>query len=411
VSEEYPVVRNTLLLAAALTSLSGMLQLAVAVATTTLVLVTGIEGILGLGPAILLASAAAAALPAGRAMDRFGRVPVLAAGFAIGAVGTATTALACAVVQAPLVIVGFALLGASQGIVLLARAAAGDMYPPDRRARGISFVLFGAVFGALLGPFVFGPLFAGRHLDTGALIVPWLAAGAFMVVGLGLVLAVRPDPRKIALALGTSGDGSPTEPAAPLSLILRRPGVAPALVSAVASFAVMVAVMNLTGYVMVGHGHEQSDVFPVISAHIVGMYGLVLVVGDIVERLGRTRAMAIGLGLMAVSNAALVWLTGIGGMSLSLFGLGLGWNLAFVAASTQLVSLAAPAERGRLVGFSDLLSSFCGAALALSGGVVYTAAGSVSLAIFAAALAALPGLWIALLPFTAGGRLVRRFSV
>jgi hypothetical protein len=121
--------------------------------------------------------------------------------------------------------------------------------------------------------------------------------------------------------------------------------------------------------------------------------------------------MAIGLAVMAISNAGLVWLTGIGGMSLALFGLGLGWNLAFVAASTQLVSLAAPAERGRLIGFSDLLSSLAGAALALGGGVIYTAAGSVSLAVFAAALAAAPGLWIALLPFATGGRLVRRFSV
>jgi MFS family permease len=236
VSTGYPVVRNTLLLAAALTSLSGMLQLAVAVATTTLVLVTGIEGILGLGPAILLASAAAAALPAGRAMDRFGRIPVLAAGFAVGAVGTATTALACALVQSPLVIVGFVLLGASQGVVLLARAAAGDMYPPDRRGRGISFVLFGAVFGALLGPFVFGPLFSGRHLDTDALVVPWLAAGAFMVVGLALVLAVRPDPQKIALALAPAGDDAGAEETgASLKVVLRRKGVAPALVAAVAS--------------------------------------------------------------------------------------------------------------------------------------------------------------------------------
>ena len=35
------------------------------------------------------------------------------------------------------------------------------MYPPERRARGISYVLFGSVFGAILGPAVFGPLFAG----------------------------------------------------------------------------------------------------------------------------------------------------------------------------------------------------------------------------------------------------------
>jgi MFS family permease len=173
----------------------------------------------------------------------------------------------------------------------------------------------------------------------------------------------------------------------------------------------MVGVMNLAGYVAVGHHHRHGDIFTVISFHILGMYGLVLIVGDVVQRIGRTRSMGIGLGLMTLSNAALAWLTGIGGMSLSLFGLGLGWNLAYVAASTQLVSLTAPAERGRLIGLSDLLSSGCGAALALGGGVVYTAAGSVSLAAFTAALAAVPGLSILLVPLTAGGRLVRRLSV
>ena len=58
-------------------------------------------------------------------------------------------------------ILGFALTGAASGIALLIRTAAGDMYPPERRARGISYVLFGSVFGAILGPAVFGPLFAG----------------------------------------------------------------------------------------------------------------------------------------------------------------------------------------------------------------------------------------------------------
>ena len=57
----------------------------------------------------------------------------------------------------------------------------------------------------------------------------------------------------------------------------------------------MVGVMNLTGYVALDHGHQQSDVFPIISAHIVGMYGLVLVVGDLVDRLGRRQAIVGGL--------------------------------------------------------------------------------------------------------------------
>jgi MFS family permease len=244
----YPVKRNTLLLASSLAALSGMLQLGVAVATTSLVLVTGIEGILGLGPAIFLVSGAVSALPAGRLMDRFGRVPVLAGGFGLGVAGCLLTALACGIESAPLLILGFVAVGSAMGIALLARTAAGDMYPPERRARGISLVLFGAVFGAILGPTVFSPLFSGRDLDAQALVVPWLVAAGIVAVGLALVLAVRPDP---SLARAHAQDAS-EEPAAPLPELLRRPGVPTALLGALASFAVMVAVMNLTGYMMVG---------------------------------------------------------------------------------------------------------------------------------------------------------------
>ena len=396
---EFPVVRNTILLAAALTCLSGMVQLAVAVATVTLVLVTGVEGILGLGPAIFLVTSALAALPAGRAMDRFGRIPVLAAGFLAGVAGASLTALGCATVQAPLVIAGFALAGAAMGIVLLARAAAGDMYRPERRARGISFVLFGAVFGALLGPLLFRPLFAGRELDTDALVVPWLVAAGIMLLGLILVLCVRPDPRHIAVALMPSPTGGPPRPerAAPLRAILRRPGILTPLLAALSSFAVLGAVMKLTGYVMVGHGHDETDVFPVISGHIVGMYGLVVVVGDLVERIGRRSAVLGGLALMAVSTASFAWATSALATGVALFGLGLSWSLSYVAATSDLIDRAAPAERGRLIGFSDLVSGVSGAALALLGGVVYTRLGVGSLAAGATVAVAIPAVWIALL--------------
>jgi hypothetical protein len=83
-------------------------------------------------------------------------------------------------------------------------------------------------------------------------------------------------------------------------------------------------------------------------------------------------------------------------MSLCLFGLGLGWCLAYVAANTELVNLAAPSERGRLIGFNDLVSSFAGAAPALAGGVVYAGAGgSLPLATAAAGLSVLAAAWVA----------------
>lgn len=389
---DYPVARNTILLAGSLTCLSGMLQLGVAVATTSLVLVTGIEGILGLGPAIFLLAGALSAMPAGRLMDRVGRIPVLAGGFGLGILGCCVTALACGIDSAVLLVTGFAAIGGAQGIALLARTAAGDMYPPERRARGISLVLFGAVFGAILGPTVFSPLFAGKELDTNALVVPWLAAGGIMVIGLALVLAVRPDPGKIA----RSEPGVPQQAPAALLEILRRPGVPTALLGALASFSVMVAVMNLTGYMMVGQGHMQSDVFPVISAHIVGMYGLVLVVGDLIDRLGRRVALVGGLVVMAVSTLALAWTMSVFATGVALFGLGLGWSFSYVAATSELVDLALPAERGRLIGFNDLLSGSTGAALALLGGLAYSDAGRNSVAVGGAIAVAIPALWIAL---------------
>ena len=197
-----PIRRNTFLLSAGLAFNSAMLQLSAAVASLTLVLVLDIEGLLGLGPAIVLASGALAALPAGRSMDRFGRVPVLATGYGLGVAGCGLAALGSATGSAPVVLLGLMGVGAASGISLLARTAAGDMYPPERRAQGIALVLFGAVFGALLGPSVFSPLLSGKDLDGDSLAPLWLAGGAFMLVGLALVSAVRPDPKAIARLLG-----------------------------------------------------------------------------------------------------------------------------------------------------------------------------------------------------------------
>jgi MFS family permease len=184
--------------------------------------------------------------------------------------------------------------------------------------------------------------------------------------------------------------------AAPLRELLRRPGVPAAVVAVVASFAVMASVMNLAGYVAVGRGHHQGDVFTMISIHILGMYALILVVGDVVDRFGRRRCVVAGLTLMALSNVALGWLGGVAGMSLALLGLGLGWNLSYIAATTELVALTAPSERGRLVGFTDLVASFTAAALALLGGLVYSGSGALALSLSAAAMAALAALWLAI---------------
>jgi MFS family permease len=396
VANGLPIRRNTFILSATMAVNSAVLQLVAAVSSLTFVLVTGVRGLLGLGPAIFLTASGLTAVPAGRLMDRFGRTPVMTFGFAVGAGGCALTALATRIESTIAVIAGFALVGASGAIALLIRTAAGDMYPPERRARGISYVLFGSVFGAILGPTVFGPLFAGKEVEADALTVPWLAAGGIALVALVLVQFVRPDPKRIAELIHSRDDDVPVATAAPIGELVRRQGVIPAMLAALASFGVMVSVMNLSGYVVVEHHHHSQDsVFLIIGAHVFGMYALVLVMGALIDRIGRTPALELGLVVMALSTIGLLWVESVVGTAVLLLGLGIGWNISFVAATAQLADRTSPAERGKLLGFNDLLASFLGAGLALLGGYALDAVGVAALAIGATVIVATPILLIA----------------
>src|SRR6266480_45187 len=226
---------------------SAVLQLVAAVSSLTFVLVTGVRGLLGLGPAIFLIASALTSMPAGRMMDRVGRKPVMSAGFVVGAAGCALTALATRTDSTLAVIAGFALIGAASAVSLLIRTAAGDMYPAARRARGISYVLVGSVFGAILGPTVFQPLFANRKVAADSLTVPWLVAAGISVLACVVIQFVRPDPKWIGEQIGAHAGEDQTGKAAPLREIVRRPCVLPAMLASFSAQAIMVSVMNLAG--------------------------------------------------------------------------------------------------------------------------------------------------------------------
>jgi len=226
--------------------------------------------------------------------------------------------------------------------------------------------------------------------------VPWLAAGGISLVALLIVQFVRPDPKKIAEMIGAHTEAQTAAPPAPLREIVRRPGVIPAMLAAFASFGVMVSVMNLTGYVVVEHHHHaQSSVFPIIGAHVFGMYALVLVIGALIDRVGRTPALEAGLVVMAVSTIGLMWVASVFATAVLLLGLGIGWNISFVAATAQMADRTSPAERGRLLGFNDQLASFLAAGLALLGGYALDAIGVAALAIGATVIVIAPIVLIA----------------
>jgi len=118
------------------------------------------------------------------------------------------------------------------------------------------------------------------------------------------------------------------------------------------------------------------------------------VIGTLIDHIGRRPALAGGLVVMACSAISLLWVQSVPATAAALFGLGIGWNLSFVAATATLADCAAPWERGKLLGFNDLLAGLTGATLALVGGLALSAIGVAALAIGGAVLVLAPAAWI-----------------
>ena len=179
-----------------------MVQLAVAVATVTLVSRPGIEGSSASAPAIFLSRRRLAALPAGRLMgparpdpgSRRWLVPA----------SRLSRHGASALVSSPRRSSYSDRPGRLAQRDDPARPGRSRGHVPARatRPRHVVRALLGALSVPRSARSCFRPLLAGKELDTHALIYPLLAAGGIMVIGLALVLMVRPTrARSLASSL------------------------------------------------------------------------------------------------------------------------------------------------------------------------------------------------------------------
>jgi len=113
-------------------------------------------------------------------------------------------------------------------------------------------------------------------------------------------------------------------------------------------------------------------------------------VGMVADRIGRTTVLGVGLALLGLSSIGLTWVTAVTPTAILLFGLGLGWNASFVAATTQLANLTSASERGKLLGFNDFIAGLVGAVLVIVGGFGLNLYGVPALSIGAGVIALLP---------------------
>ena len=224
------------------------------------------------------------------------------------------------------------------------RFAAADTASEAFRPKAISWVLFGGVVAGVVGPQLvivtqdlWPPyLFAATYIGQAALAL--ISAGVLMFMNIP-----KPPARSAA------GDGRP------LGEIAKQPRFVVAVACGVATYSMMNLVMTSAPLAMVMCNHSVTDATLGLQWHVLGMYAPSFATGALMSRFGLERITGAGLALIIVSAVI-----GIAGISLwhfwiALALLGVGWNFAFIGATTMVTHCHRPNERNKVQAFNDFL--------------------------------------------------------
>jgi MFS family permease len=217
---------------------------------------------------------------------------------------------------------------------------ASDAYKP----KAISLVLAGGVMAGFIG--------SGTVIVTKDMWAPHLFAATFVaqsaLAGLaGLVLTQLKSPPPIPRDEREAGR--------PLSVIARDPLFVVAVACGVVSYVVMNLLMTSAPIAMVGCGHSVTVSTLGIQWHVLGMYAPSFITGHLIVRFGVFRVISAGLALLLLSAVV-----GAGGLTVAHFWIsltlvGVGWNFAFIGATTLVTLCHRPEERNKVQSFNDFL--------------------------------------------------------
>jgi len=282
-------------------------------------------------------------LPVGWLARRFGRRFALQTGSAFGILSGLISYSAVVNGQFWLLLVGTFCGGLYAAAHNSYRFAAADTASEAFRPKVVSWVLAGGVFAGVIGPQLV--IFTKDLLPQHMFAASYLGQSACALLAAIVLMFVKMPP-----LAATQVDN-----ARPLAQIVRAPRFIVAVACGMASYAMMNMVMTSAPLAMVGCGHSVTDATLGIQWHVLAMYAPSFVTGSLISRFGVERITGIGLGLIALT--AVVGLAGItvAHFWTALVLLGVGWNLAFIGATTMVTQCHRPHERNKVQAFNDFL--------------------------------------------------------
>jgi len=283
-------------------------------------------------------------LPVGMLAQRFGR----RATFQIGTVFGVLTGLTCCVA---VLVASFSLfnLGALfSGFYAAAhqayRFAAADTASEAFRPKAISWVMTGGIAAGVMG--------SQLVIVSKDLWLPYAFAGTYVaqallaVISMGVLTLVNIPKPKARLA-GEQGR--------PLLEIVRQPRFVVAVACGVVSYAMMNLVMTSAPLAMVDCNHSVTDATLGLQWHVLGMFVPSFFTGTLISRYGIERIMLLGFALMLGAAAIAVAGIGLWNFWSALAFLGVGWNFAFIGATTLVTQCHRESERNTVQAFNDFM--------------------------------------------------------
>ena len=283
-------------------------------------------------------------LPVGALAKAYGRRFALQVGSVFGALSGIISCSATLQGSFRLLLVGTFCGGLYAAAHQSYRFAAADTASRKFKAKAVSWVLAGGMFAAVIGPQI---VIQTKDIYPAYLFAAtYLAQSACAVLAAGVLAFLRIPRPTVSHALS---DGRP------LAEIITQPKFIVAVVCGLASYSMMNMVMTSAPLAMVMCNHTVSEAALGLQWHVIGMYAPSFVTGTLIARFGIRTMMAIGLTLIAV--AASIGLLGIAiwnfwvGLTL----LGVGWNFAFISATTLVTECHGLRERNKVQAFNDFL--------------------------------------------------------
>ena len=283
-------------------------------------------------------------LPVGMLAKAYGRRFALQTGSTFGAL---SGLISCAAVLRGsfwLLLVGTLCGGLYAAAHQSYRFAATDTASPQFRPKAVAWVLAGGIFAAVIG--------SQLVIFTKDAWPPYLFAGTFLaqsacaVVAAGVLMFLKIPRPAVSHSFR---DGRP------LSVIVLQPKFIVAVVCGLASYSMMNMEMTSAPLAMVQCNHSVSEAALGIQWHVIGMYAPSFITGSLMARFGVRPMMASGLAIILV--AATINLLGIElwNFWIGLTLLGVGWNFAFIGATTLVTECHDPHERNKVQAFNDFL--------------------------------------------------------